>query len=763
LAGPWERRVAGALVDVVEVPSSLSPSGSYRLQRELLLPALSATQCAILHFDAIAYQGTVWVNGQRLGEMGPYVPHEFDLTLYTVAGRNILAVDMVDIGTGPNGEGATETSVGLNPGWEGYGGIIRDVYVEVRATAYIDNVRFSYTLADDYRAAVCQTRVYVVAATSVQGSIKLVLNDGSREVARAEQSLSIPAGVSESEFSFTVPTPALWSPESPVCYRLIASLQTDDGVDAFSCMTGFRSFVVRGNTFELNGKPVVLKGVCRHDLWQDQGFTLTREQMAQDMRLIKALGANFVRLVHYPHHRHVVELADELGLMVSEEPGYWQVDFKTVDRPVIDVGLRILERAIKRDWNSPSVVVWLLANESFNTESYIREGQALCRFLDAWQRPVSQAGPMGKGDGFPAKQGVSQFDGMDFTTAHPYTLELAAFRRVVEAHGANRPIVFTEWGGKTCGFPQPTDPLRWDTVDHFLDLIEEGKLAGHCLWSWQDLPEFGRIDGEMCEGVLKSGVVTQDRREKPAAVAVMKRLFQQRRKDPNRPECIVPERVPWATHSRFTPVCLQSLAESDRGEKAWSDLEARMAAAWQKSFWAAHGQQHWKRTGERLLLWEVPEIRIGEAVFKIPKLGHHIRPLVASPAVPEVEIPIRMQGQRLHVLGNVLLPTGYPHIGRLGEPVGHYTVRYADGGETYIPLRHGYEVASANLIAIATRTRPTAMHAPQVLTFAKDVAREQYQFLLYTIPLEGREVARLRIRLDSQDTCLLTLAVTIEV
>jgi beta-galactosidase/beta-glucuronidase len=88
------------------VPSSHPPIGSHRLQREVLLPALLPTQRAILHFDAITYHGTVWLNGHRLGEMGPYVPYEFDLTPHAVAGRNSLAVDMVDIAAGPNGEGA---------------------------------------------------------------------------------------------------------------------------------------------------------------------------------------------------------------------------------------------------------------------------------------------------------------------------------------------------------------------------------------------------------------------------------------------------------------------------------------------------------------------------------------------------------------------------------------------------------------------------------------------------------------------------------
>src|SRR5205807_2111964 len=114
---------------------------------------------------------------------------------------------------------------------------------------------------------------------------------------------------------------------------------------------GFRSFAIRGRMFEWNGKPLVLQGVCRHDMWHEQGFTLTTAQMRQDMVAIKQLGANFVRLVHYPHHRYIVDLAEELGLLVTEEPGFWQVDFDNLPRAQIEAGLATLAATIRRDWN----------------------------------------------------------------------------------------------------------------------------------------------------------------------------------------------------------------------------------------------------------------------------------------------------------------------------------------------------------------------------------------------------------------------------
>ena len=183
-------------------------------------------------------------------------------------------------------------------------------------------------------------------------------------------------------------------------------------------------------------------------MWKDQGFTLTREQMAQDMRMIKTMGANFVRLAHYPHHRHILELADELGLFVTEEPGHWNVEFKDMPRARIDVSLAIMERTIRRDWNSPSVFAWLLGNECAVTAEYLREGKALCNQLDPIQRLVSFAHIYGN-----SKQ-IFDDGEMDFYTRHMYDFDEDKFKKAAESFGDGKPLVHTEWGWETPGGPR---------------------------------------------------------------------------------------------------------------------------------------------------------------------------------------------------------------------------------------------------------------------------------------------------------------------
>ena len=211
--------------------------------------------------------------------------------------------------------------------------------------------------------------------------------------------MDLKPGITEAEIKFDVKPLALWSPEDPNLYELRATLTTPAGEDRWKTRTGFREVKTQGRIFVLNGERFVMNGICRHDTWKDQGFTLSRKQQEKDMRMIKAMGCNFVRLVHYPHDRRIVELADEIGLFVSEEPGFYGgMDFEKMPSSEIDLGCQILEGEIRRDWNSPSVMIWLLGNQCVFPVSYLRRGKDICDQLDpigrlVWSRIPSASFP----------------------------------------------------------------------------------------------------------------------------------------------------------------------------------------------------------------------------------------------------------------------------------------------------------------------------------------------------------------------------------
>ena len=756
LNGQWERRVAATLIDIVEVPSSLRPSGLYQLSREFVLPELSPHQRAVLHFDAITYFGRVSVNGAELGTMGPYVPYEFDCTRQCRKGSNTIQVAIADLIPDPSGAGKDEVELGVNRGWEAYGGIIRDVYLEVRPATFIDNVRFGYKLNADYTEAACRAQVMVSSVSETSGNVEVVLLRSGSEVARAQKKTTLVSGESEVEIGFRVAAPALWSPEEPSLYELRVRLESDHGEDTWSCRTGFREIVTKGPDFLLNGKRLILNGVARHDMWKDQGFTLTRRQMEQDMRMIKAMGANFVRQVHYPHHRYLTDLADEYGLLISEEPGYWNMDFQTMPRTMIELGYRIMERMIRRDWNSPSVFAWLLSNECNLTADTLREGKEICNRLDPIGRLVSAANNMSKEKAKP----IFEQSRMDFFDQHPYTFDENNFDREAEFDGSGRPLTFTEWGGKAIGQSQV---VMQDSVDRLIDLIETHRLAGTVFWSWQDMRQYSRIDDEMRDAVLESGVVTEGREPREVPYMELTRLFQRRRHDSEpvatRPAVTPLKWSPWTRKSPFRAIDLQPLVERPEGVKAWADFEDRMAKFWAG---APMAEDQWKRTGGKFLLWQGADVEIAGVTFRMPVMNGYVRPVVLTPAVAEVEIPIATAGSRIHILGQVTLPVGYPIAGRRGETVAIYTLRYSSGKSREIPLRNGYEVAQSNLVSVATRIDPIVTESQRALVFAKDVVREQYQVLLYSQSLEGEELASLHCQLRSQQSALAIFALLVE-
>jgi hypothetical protein len=756
LNGTWQRYVNGMYYESIEVPSSQHPFGYSQLKRTLLMPQLGMSERAILHFEAITYYGRAFINGNEIGILGPYTPFEFDITQHLRPGTNEVAITLCDLEAEPGGAGADELELGINPGWEAYGGIIRDAYIEIRHAAYIENLRFAYEIAAPYAASKCRVTAFLSASAATSGTLRVTLLEGEVEAASAERAIDISAGQREAEVSFELKNPALWSPDRPNLYRLVAQLECGLAVDEYNCRTGFRHTETRGSNFYLNGEKIKLHGLSWLGTWKDQGFTLTRKQMALDMRGMKEMGCNFVRLHLFPQDRYMVELADELGMFVCEEPGYWQVDFTKMRRSLIELGLDIMARTIRRDWNSPSVFAWLLSNESDITTDYLKEGSDLCRKLDPIGRFVSCA------NDHSAAKVKPMFDaaGLDFYSAHPYDCDSSDFDKACEGFGTSKPLIFDEWGGRAIGQSQI---ILQEQSDRLLQLMEKDQLAGEMFFSWNDFPEFQRTDGEMVDGVCESGVVSESRGQRAQVFSQISLLFQGRTQQVNtRSLPLIFEslrRTPWASGRRFVPIDLQGVADAPPAKQSWAAFEQRVAKDWDSS-WLTRGQ--WQRSGEKFQFWKDIPLELLGVAFRPPVADEYVRALVVTPEVPQVEVPIGQKCARLHILGQVTLPGGFPTAGAPGEVAAEYLVKYAGGRAQRVPLRNGFEVCSGSLTYRASRIAPGTSVSQRALTFIRDFSRERYQVLLLSIDVDKAEIESLTLSMGNQQLPLLLFAVTAE-
>ena len=171
------------------------------------------------------------------------------------------------------------------------------------------------------------------------------------------------------ELAREVRSPKKWSAEEPYLYTLVLTLRDGEGrsVESLSCRVGFRKVEVRDRQLLVNGQPVLIKGVNRHDHDDRRGKAVTEESMLADVLLMKRFNINAVRTSHYPNDERFYELCDEYGLYVCDEANIechavtnrlsrdtrWTAAF-------LDRGLRMVER----DKNHPCVIMWSLGNES---------------------------------------------------------------------------------------------------------------------------------------------------------------------------------------------------------------------------------------------------------------------------------------------------------------------------------------------------------------------------------------------------------------
>lgn len=731
LTGSWERWIADVRLDSVHVPSSYRPMGTVKLRRSFDLPALN-NQRVLLRFEGVAHQAKVRVDGKEVGSMGPWTPYRFDITDAVHSGTNSAEVEVTDwqVPLGPSGA------------WEAYGGVIRAVFIEIRPSTYLDNARLDYALSPTFDAAQCTVTVFLESKRQTKGTLTAELLYGKAAVVSKTIDVTAADGSGSTQLVFSVPHPALWSPAKPNLYELRLRMQSPAGTDEFIQSVGFRSIRVDGTRLLLNGDSLLLRGVCRHDLWENQGYTLSQAQIDQDLEMIKAMGANFVRLVHYPHDPRVLASAARLGLLVTEESGLVWLQFRGANTQTVETGLQNLERVVRRDWNNPSFFAVLVANESPITPEVIRQAKQRVHALkkDLLISTARLDSPLAT---LEDSRKLMDEGGVDFYCYHPYTYDMSDFEKVATAFNG-KPLLFTEWGGRAIG---DSPVLVQATISQIGRLIEEGRVAGHAFWSWSDLPEFSREGEENKGGILVSGVVTENRQIRPGVYGALADLFRYVPRTPaipsRTPEVLRPTSAPLNSSSRFTPISLQQAVADQSQRQAWEMLERTM-----QDFFAFQGftPRHWVQTGKRFWTWDAPELTIGAFLFRTSVVEEKTQPVVLNSARPEVRIPIETTANRLLVLGNVTVPDGYPVIGNMSTKVGSYTVVYEDGERQEVPLRWGEEIARSNLIAVASRINPVTAHGQRVILFAKDPVREVYQTQMFTIPTKPKRIRVLECR-----------------
>ena len=245
-------------------------------------------------------------------------------------------------------------------------GIGRDCYLYARDKRRLADVRLTPDLVDDYRNGTLRAEI---ATTPGIGSVRLTLRDAA---GRTLDARTLRPRRNAAETTFEVAAPKQWSAEAPNLYTLTAEALAADGsvTEAAAFRVGFRKVEIRGGQLLVNGKPILIKGVNRHEMEPNTGYYVTRGEMVRDIREMKLLNINAVRTCHYPDDARWYSLCDQYGLYVVAEAnieshgmGYGE---KTLAKNPLyaKAHLERNERNVQRSINHPSVIIWSLGNEA---------------------------------------------------------------------------------------------------------------------------------------------------------------------------------------------------------------------------------------------------------------------------------------------------------------------------------------------------------------------------------------------------------------
>ncbi len=442
--------------------------GSYR--RTFEVPRAWRGRQVFLQFDGVDSAFYLWLNGQKVGyNQGSRTPAVFNVTKHLADGENLLAVEVYQYCDGSYLEDQDF--------WR-LSGIFRRVYLWSADDLHVGDFRVTTDLDEQYRDATLTVQTNVVNYGNRNAGCRLTarLFDRAGKLVSSVQLDLVDVragGTAHAELGMVLTNPAKWTAETPNLYKIVLTLTDPAGkvIEATSHNVGFREVEIGDGQLLVNGQPILIKGVNRHEHDPTTGHTVTPESMIRDIRLMKQFNVNTVRTSHYPNDPRWYDLCDRYGLYVIDEANVESHDARHLagNPQWRDAHLDRTKRMVQRDKNHPSVILWSLGNEAGDggnfaaTSNWIRENDP--------SRPVhyEQAGTGGNTD----------------VVCWMYPT-IAKIVKYAESN-PSRPLIMCEYAhamGNSVGNLQD----YWDAVEKY------PALQGGSIWDWVDQALWKDVD-----------------------------------------------------------------------------------------------------------------------------------------------------------------------------------------------------------------------------------------------------------------------------
>ncbi|MCQ2471129.1 MAG: DUF4981 domain-containing protein [Clostridia bacterium] len=485
-ASTFTRAICRREKKIPKIDHALQEVGIYR--RDFTLPENWDGREIFIHFGACKSALELYVNGQFVGySQGSMTPHEFDLTKFLRNGTNNVTAVVYRY--------SDATYIENQDMWN-MSGIYREVYLFAEPKSCIRDFFFTTDFSDDFTSATAKINIKLrnYSADKFTGILYARLLDGNNIINLGKKGIII-RGDKDTEFNFseTIPSPRMWSPENPELYTLLLIIaKGEEVVCAKAVKVGFRKVEFVKEQIYLNGKPLLIKGVNRHDFDPDTGWFVPDERYKQDILIMKQHNINAVRTSHYPDDPRFYDWCNEYGLLVMDECDMESHGVRRKGVPgsnpkwtgaVCDK----MERMVLRDRNHPCIFMWSLGNEAGDGSNFVKMKEVALH-LDT-TRKFHYEGDFD----FTKSDVISRM----YPTADVMTkmgnrqpVEISAFDNLANSLAAdNKPIKASDYEGKPvilCEYAHAMENSLGNFQEYMDDFEKYDNMCGGFIWDFVD-------------------------------------------------------------------------------------------------------------------------------------------------------------------------------------------------------------------------------------------------------------------------------------
>mgnify|MGYP000538441293 FL=1 len=446
------------------VPVEKNHVGQYR--NSFTVPADWNGKQIILHIGSATSNIRVWINGKEVGySQDSKLEARFDVTRFVKPGEeNLFAFEIFRWCDG--------TYLEDQDFWK-LAGIARKTYLTAREKEHIEDINVNADAEGNLSWKVLATKgIKEVIFKIPRLGYSLVLNKPS----------AVKDGLKVFEGTARFDDVMLWSAETPNLYYVeVIATDGKKSCGTANLMTGFRTVKIEGKLLYVNGKPILIKGVNRHEMNPYGAYVISKEDMLRDIRIMKELNINTVRTCHYPDDPYWYELCDEYGLYVIDEAnneahGLGYGEGTIAKNPLYNKEItNRVERMMRRDRNHPSIIVWSLGNEAGNGQNFF-DAYDFAKAFDP-TRPVQYE----QGQG-----GANRDRNSDIFC--PMYIRYANAEKYIK-NDQDRPFIMCEYahamGNSMGGFKE-----YWDLIRKY------STFQGGCIWDFVDQALYKPADAE---------------------------------------------------------------------------------------------------------------------------------------------------------------------------------------------------------------------------------------------------------------------------